>query len=99
MLDPLVGVGPVRFGMSQIEVEAALAFPELSEMRGSGSGGFWTQYRGEWEGMTFIHGHDGLLAAVAVDALRGPLVRVDDVELVDRVPSRVREDIHRWLLR
>ncbi|MFD5142689.1 hypothetical protein [Streptomyces sp. NPDC058401] len=95
MLDPLVGVGPVRFGMSRSEVEDALVFPEASDQRGSGSGGFWTRYRGEWEGTTFIHGPDGLLAAVAVDALRGPLVRVDDVELVDRVPSRVREDIHR----
>lgn len=45
--------------------------------------------------MTLIHGQDGLLSAVAVDALRGPRVWVDDVELVDRVPSRVREDIHR----
>ncbi|MFJ9080306.1 hypothetical protein ACIRO3_34485 [Streptomyces sp. NPDC102278] len=95
VLDPLAGVGPVRFGMSQSGVEAVLTFPELTETRWSGGGGFWTRYRGEWEGMTLIHGQDGLLAAVAVDALRGPRVWIDDVELVDRVPSRVQEDIHR----
>ncbi|MFF3417403.1 hypothetical protein ACFYW9_22265 [Streptomyces sp. NPDC002698] len=42
------------------------------------------------------HRESGELAAVAVDALRGPQVRVEGVRLIGRVPSRLEEEFERY---
>lgn len=93
VLDPLAGVGPLRFGMDSDEVKAA-----LGEVRSSGSqvardGSFWVGY-GDL-GVTLLYAPGMLLAAVAINAMVGPMVRLADVELIDRVPSEVCADIHR----
>ncbi|WP_327308953.1 hypothetical protein OG730_40240 [Streptomyces sp. NBC_01298] len=44
--------------------------------------------------MTAIYGPGERLVAVAVDGLDGPRVKVGDVELIARVPSEARADIH-----
>ncbi|MFF4813418.1 hypothetical protein ACFY2K_02425 [Kitasatospora sp. NPDC001309] len=59
-----------------------------------------TQDRVCWQGyhhgtgVTAIYGPDERLAAVAVDANTGPLVRLREVELIARVPSEVRAEVH-----
>lgn len=88
---PLVGVGPLRFGMSPGEVAEALGAPYGVPAAPPG-----------WEpvslpsctrlGVTGYFGAEGL-AGVAVDALRGPQVVLEGTTLVARVPSVVEE----WL--
>ncbi|WPW33263.1 hypothetical protein P6B95_41915 [Streptomyces atratus] len=91
VLDPLVGVGPLRFGMCPDEVKAALGGVANSVSRVARSGSSWERYGDV--GVTAIHGLGMLLVAVAIDAMSGPLVRFGDVELIARVPSEVRADI------
>ncbi|MFE6101410.1 hypothetical protein ACFVQ4_15740 [Streptomyces laurentii] len=43
--------------------------------------------------MIGVDDQEGRLAAVAISALEGPLVRVCEVELIGRVPSEVRTEI------
>ncbi|MFD6372728.1 hypothetical protein ACFWGM_37795, partial [Streptomyces roseolus] len=43
--------------------------------------------------MTAVYGPGPQLVAVAVDAMSGPMVRLGDVELIDRVPSQARADL------
>ncbi|MEU8670604.1 hypothetical protein AB0C71_27415 [Streptomyces anulatus] len=43
--------------------------------------------------MTGIYGPGMILAGVAIDAMEGPLVRLREVELIARVPSRARAEI------
>ncbi|MFJ5219731.1 hypothetical protein ACIP98_34155 [Streptomyces sp. NPDC088354] len=90
-LDPLVGVGPLRFGMNSDEVASAMdgAIAHVSQGLGSGKG--WGSYT-DW-GVTGIYGADSGLVAVAIDAMDGPLVRLRDIELIARVPSEVCADI------
>lgn len=45
-------------------------------------------------GVTAIYGNGPRLAAVAIDAMDGPLVQLGGVELIARVPSQVAADIH-----
>ncbi|MFD9687996.1 hypothetical protein ACFXPX_22115 [Kitasatospora sp. NPDC059146] len=91
MLDPLVGVGPLRFGMSREEVESALdqVVPDPAWDRGGSAP--WQEYRDE--GVTVFYGPGSRLVAVAIDALSGPLVRLRGVELIARVPSEARVDL------
>ena len=86
VLDPLVGVGPLRFGMSPDEVDAVFR-PKRAEASDS-----WGMQHSA--GVELIYGEGGCLVAVAVDGPSGPLVRLRDVELIGRVPSEVRADIH-----
>ncbi|MFE1511257.1 hypothetical protein [Streptomyces sp. NPDC058726] len=92
VLDPLVGVGPLRFGMDSDEVKAALGGVDNGGGQVSADGEFWVPY-GDL-GVTGIYKQGMLLVAVAINALDGPLVRLGDVELIGRVPSEVRSDIH-----
>ncbi|MFE7400272.1 hypothetical protein [Streptomyces sp. NPDC057557] len=92
VLDPLVGVGPLRFGMCPDEVEAALGGVLNSGSQVARDGSSWTRYGDV--GVTAIYAPGMLLVALGVDAMAGPLVRLGDVELIDRVPSEVRADIH-----
>lgn len=92
VLEPLVGVGPLRFGMSPNQVATALdgAIAYVSQGLDSGSG--WGRYS-DW-GITAVYEESSGLVAVAIDAMDGPLVRLRDIELIARVPSEVSSDIH-----
>ncbi|MFJ6565509.1 hypothetical protein ACIQMV_37845 [Streptomyces sp. NPDC091412] len=92
MLEPLVGVGPLRFGMNPDQVASALDGAIAYVSQGLGSGVGWGCYS-DW-GVTAVYGENFGLVAVAIDAMDGPLVRLQDVELIARVPSEVRSDIH-----
>lgn len=81
----LVGVGPLRFGMTPQDVAAALG--TTPGMSGQGAGHF------TGIGVTTYDRHERL-EGVAVDALRGPQVTLDGTALVAQVPS-VMED---WIL-
>lgn len=96
LLDPLEGVGPLRFGMSHDEVVTAVAgLLDLSLMRGG--------YHGPVVSADFAFAHTpsgpavsayydaGQLACVAVNALRGPQVTLDGLKLVGRVPSELED--------
>ncbi|MFG2842254.1 hypothetical protein ACGF12_03635 [Kitasatospora sp. NPDC048296] len=91
MLDPLVGVGPLRFGMSPDEVKAALDGAIAYVSQGVEGELSWQRYDGSE--VTAIYGEGQRLVAVAVDALDGPLVRLGEVELIARVPSELRADL------
>ncbi|WP_158717355.1 hypothetical protein [Streptomyces sp. NRRL F-4474] len=91
VLEPLLGVGPLRFGMDPEQVQAALGGADASVSQTSGGRLSWQLYPDV--GVTAIYGHGPRLVAVAVDPWCGPLVRLGDVELIARVPSEVRADI------
>ncbi|MFB6808279.1 hypothetical protein [Streptomyces sp. NPDC056387] len=57
-------------------------------------GVYWQSY--QETGLTCIYDRGMILVAVAVDAVEGPLVRVGEVELIGRVPSAVRAEIHEF---
>ncbi|MFE7268444.1 hypothetical protein ACFU9B_41805 [Streptomyces sp. NPDC057592] len=92
VLEPLVGVGPLRFGMNPDQVASALDGATAYVSTGLGGGAGWGCYS-DW-GVTAVYGEDSGLVAVAIDWMDGPLVRLRDVELIARVPSEVRSDIH-----
>ncbi|MEY9812196.1 hypothetical protein RKD21_002453 [Streptomyces albogriseolus] len=92
VLDPLVGVGPLRFGMDSDEVRAALGAAD-SGSRVARDGSFWATY-GDL-GLTALYAPGMLLAAVEIHAAVGPRVSLAGVELMDRVPSEVSADLHR----
>ncbi|MER7668792.1 hypothetical protein ABTY61_09995 [Kitasatospora sp. NPDC096128] len=91
MLDPLVGVGPLRFGMRPREVEAALEGTAAGSSWSADEQAPWRHYRDL--GVTAFYGPGPSLVAVAVDGLRGPSVGLRDVELIARVPSELRADL------
>ncbi|MFC8450113.1 hypothetical protein [Kitasatospora sp. NPDC057223] len=93
VLDPLAGVGPLRFGMSPQQVREALEGTVAYVSQGLGEGVVWEYY--DEPGLTVFYGPGPRLVAVAIDAVGGPLVRLGEVELVARVPSEARADLHR----
>jgi hypothetical protein len=88
VLDPLAGVGPLRFGMSPAQVEQALDGETAGVSQGGDDGPAWQRYYEA--GVTTIHGSGSRLAAVMIDAMEGPLLRLRDIELIARAPSEVR---------
>jgi hypothetical protein len=97
LLEPLVKVGPLRFGMNPDQVASALEGAVAHVSQGLGSGIGWGYYT-DW-GVTAVYGEDNGLVAVAIDAMDGPLVRLRDIDLLARVPSEVRADIQDLALR
>ncbi|MFI8202073.1 hypothetical protein [Streptomyces sp. NPDC085937] len=93
LLDPLVGVGPLRFGMDRDEAWAALGGVSRSGSRVARDGAFWESY--DDVGLTALYAPGMLLAGVAVHAEVGPRVSLAGVQLMDRVPSEVSADLHR----
>ncbi|MFE5715148.1 hypothetical protein ACFQ7J_30540 [Streptomyces sp. NPDC056501] len=91
MLEPLVSVGPLRFGMDPDEVKAALDGEWNGGGRRTAEGWRWAPYQGDC--VTGVYDQDERLVAVAVDAQGGPFVRFGDVELIGRVPSEARAEI------
>lgn len=86
---PLVSVGPLRFGMSHDEVVAALNSDvpsSVSDRWGVRQSWFHlpTSYG---RALTTYYAESGRLSCIAVDALHGPQVTMDDLRLVGRVPS------------
>ncbi|MFJ9841124.1 hypothetical protein ACIRYZ_11725 [Kitasatospora sp. NPDC101155] len=69
MLDPLVGVGPLRFGMSPEEVKAALDGAIAYVSQGVEGELSWQRYDGSE--VTAIYGEGQRLVAVAVDGRPG----------------------------
>ncbi|MFF2545751.1 hypothetical protein ACFVUY_24680 [Kitasatospora sp. NPDC058063] len=96
VLDPLVSVGPLRFGMSPEQLQETLGEDTTGGVR---SGGLLVWRRYSRLGVSTIHGPKEELVAVGVDANRGPLVVLEDVVLVARAPSQARADISRLALR
>ncbi|MFE2140711.1 hypothetical protein ACFXA3_02960 [Streptomyces sp. NPDC059456] len=94
VLEPLVGVGPLRFGMDSDEVKAALGGPRAGNGQVAADGMFWQNY--QETGLTCIYDRGMILVGVVVDAVKGPLVRVGEIELIGRVPSELRAEIHEF---
>ncbi|MFJ3213989.1 hypothetical protein [Streptomyces flaveolus] len=90
-LDPSVGVGPLRFGMSPDQVKAALDGSVPAVTQGADGRELWQQYGDE--GVTAIYGPGQQLVAVAVDPMGGPQVLFEAVALIARTPSEARRDI------
>ncbi|MFG2296319.1 hypothetical protein [Streptomyces sp. NPDC048603] len=89
---PFVGVGPLHFGMTLEEITDAL--DEQPTV---------TSYNSELQQLVYAdfaatairaHFRDDRLGCVAVNALDGPQVRLDDIPLTGCVPSQLEE----WLL-
>lgn len=103
---PFESVGPLRFGMSHEEAGAAM---ELQGFAGTVSS--MHQRHGALvlkavfrevtapaygRAVTVYYRESGGLACVAVDALRGPLVSMDGMQLVGRVPSELTDQLHAY---
>lgn len=86
LLEPLVAVGPLRFGMNPDEGASALDGAVAHVSQGLGSGMGWGRYT-DW-GVTAVYGEDNGLVAVAIDATHGPLVRLGHIDLIARAPVR-----------
>ncbi|MFC7978744.1 hypothetical protein ACFUT3_26330 [Streptomyces cinereoruber] len=91
MLDPLVAVGPLRFGMDHDEMKEALDGEWNGGGQGTADGWRWIPYIGNC--VIAVYDQDGCLVAVEIDAHAGPFVRLDDVELIGRAPSEARAEI------
>ncbi|MFF2147459.1 hypothetical protein [Kitasatospora sp. NPDC058190] len=93
--EPLHGVGPLRFGMTPEEAEEALhGVLELVPWRSGKphygpvlSREYNYPHTRDWPAVT-AYFSTGRLVAVAIDALRGPQVLLDEIPLVGRAPSR-----------
>ncbi|MFC8723172.1 hypothetical protein [Kitasatospora sp. NPDC057198] len=98
VLDPLVGVGPLRFGMDPQQVQDVLGEKCSSALS---EGGWMSEARqvasGDYSGLglTVFYRPGRRLAAVAISAMDGPLVRLGEVELVARTPSAASADLRR----
>ncbi|MET8647623.1 hypothetical protein ABZX69_38250 [Streptomyces sp. NPDC004074] len=103
---PFEAVGPLRFGMGIEEVAKVMdaqGFVSSYSYMGRPHGALAQDacfqskdaplYLGE-EAVTAYCTKSGALAAVAVDALRGPQVSLDGIRLIGRVPSELSERLH-----
>lgn len=88
--EPLKSVGPMRFGQSREEVSAALGEPiDAWDVEKYAR---WYPFYGVGID-TYYDPETGTLAAVAVDACRGPQVSIGGTSLVGRLPS----ELEPWL--
>ncbi|MER5775529.1 hypothetical protein ABT144_14790 [Streptomyces sp. NPDC002039] len=99
LLEPFVGVGPLRFGMSPGEVADAMsgrtAEVERHTRRREVDANVYTVVEGKYpEFGLHLYYRDEQLAGIAVDALCGPQVSADGAALVGRVPSV----LEKWML-
>ncbi|MFD5423816.1 hypothetical protein ACFWJT_38095 [Streptomyces sp. NPDC127069] len=92
IFDPLMRVGPLRFGMSAREASDALG----------GTDAWWHEHDPRWDiacdtyrevGLKLYFAAGDRLCAVSVDALRGPQIHVDGSAVVGQVPS----ELEQWL--
>lgn len=94
VLDPLEGVGPLRFGMTYEDVVEALdGFLEPSSQSTRHYGHVLSDdftHPHTWHGPALTVYYDAeRLTCVVVNALRGPQVTLDELPLVGRVPSEL----------
>ncbi|MGQ4475846.1 hypothetical protein [Streptomyces sp. SAS_276] len=98
-LDPFVGVGPLRFGMSPGELSGALSGvtteSQRQTLRRSAGDAVPTVVDGTYQkfGLKLYYRKERL-AGVVVDALRGPQVLADGMPLVGRIPSVLEQ----WMI-
>lgn len=96
-LDPLVGVGPLRFGMVYEDVVEALdGFLEPPAGSASHYGqvlsdDFFLPHSSNNSVLTVYYDAERLVCIV-VNALRGPQITLDALSLVGRVPSELEAD-------
>ena len=90
-LDPLVGVGPLRFGMTSDEVTDALDRIEPNPRWGGVHGR--TMAQGRYAGVGMLYYRDERLHGISIDALGGPQVVADGMALVGKIPSAMTK----WL--
>lgn len=95
-LNPLVTVGPLGFGMRPGEVSEALNGITAESQRHRLSTRLTTTVtEGEYRKFGLkLYYKEERLAAIIVDALRGPQVLAEDVALVGRVPSVLEQ----WMM-
>lgn len=97
---PFERVGPLEFGMTHEEVKVAVG-GVLQTVLQHGSAGtevradFWLQHRPDarFAGPAVTAYYDARvgLAGIAINALRGPRVNLDGMDLVGQVPSRLED--------
>ncbi|SDE33891.1 hypothetical protein [Glycomyces harbinensis] len=93
--EPVTAIGPLRFGMRAVEVSEALGDRPSSSRSGQVPTGEMRLVleRFSRRGVVAFYTREGALAGVAVDAQRGPQVRLEGEELTGRVPS----EMEAWL--
>ncbi|GAA4562998.1 hypothetical protein GCM10023100_01020 [Actinocorallia cavernae] len=86
---PLHSVGPLRFGMSERDVIAALNIKSASFVDGN-NGHRWQEF---WDhGITALHRQEyGLVGVLVSD---GPQVTLEGIELIGRRPSSVKKGLN-----
>jgi hypothetical protein len=102
-LDPLKAVGPLRFGMTHDDVVAALDGLMRASSWGGAYGGpiqrAYFSFAGVVSGPVvtcFYDEDDATLGCVAVSALHGPQVTLDNLRLVGRVPSELETEFDEY---
>lgn len=94
---PLKGVGPLKFGMTHAQTRAAVSeVLRLSSSRGRDgeelSADFWLDGSTvNGPAVTVYYDRSHRLAGIALNALRGPQVRLDGIRLVGQVPSSLED--------
>lgn len=98
---PFESVGPLRFGMTHDEVVAALEETPSIVVPYSGHTPSFESYKSrlamfyETEVTTYYDG-PGFLFCIAIDALHGPQVTLDGMQLVGRTPSAVAKEFFEY---
>ncbi|MER5336818.1 hypothetical protein [Micromonospora sp. NPDC002717] len=104
---PFERVGPLEFGMTHDQVQAAVqgALGVAAWQGTSGGDGwadFWLERRAgaEFSGPAVTAYYDASigLAGIAVNALRGPQVTLEGMRLVGQTPSRVEDEFTAYLV-
>lgn len=101
IFSPLVGVGPLEFGMRPETVSDALegehpAEIYLSDARDGRGVLEWEWY--EAAGVVAHYGYSGrFLTAVTINGSRGPRVQLGDFELIGAAPSVVENNFHSYI--
>ncbi|OPG09357.1 hypothetical protein B1R27_06220 [Streptomyces sp. GKU 895] len=94
-LEPLMGIGPLRFGMDPAEVADVLGEVAADHSTSIPWGDTVTrQERFTGVGLTVYYADEVRLAGATVDARFGPQVLSDGTALVGRVPSEMEQ----WLI-
>ncbi|MCD0484858.1 hypothetical protein LO771_21305 [Streptacidiphilus sp. ASG 303] len=97
---PFERVGPLEFGMTHEQAEAAGEGVLRTALREGSSGDgirvdFWLEQRPDARfsgpAVTVYYDRSVRLSGIAVNALRGPQVTLDGMRLVGQVPSRLEE--------
>ncbi|MEV6576245.1 hypothetical protein [Streptomyces sp. NPDC051577] len=78
--------------MTPSQVKAALNGSVAHVSQGREGNESWQLY--DEVGATAVYGNGPRLAAMAIDVMDGPLVQLEGVELIARVPSQAAADIH-----